>query len=141
MTSADDLASWRQTPAQGDLPDITVERLRRHFSLTYKLGEAQVDFMIKSSAQSLLAVFETARQIFEKDFPDHADLVRMSHSLKGLLLNMGEPEWADIARSMEFAAKAGESHDYSLPVKAVRKAALAVMEYGQASSSTEKNIR
>ena len=141
MTSADDLEPWLQTPAQGDLPEITVERLRRHFSLTYKLGEEQVDFMIKSSAQSLLAVFETARQIFEKDAPDQAALVRMSHSLKGLLLNMGEPGWADIARSMEFAARAGEAHDYSLPVKAVHKAALAVMEYGQASSSAEKTVR
>jgi hypothetical protein len=131
MENADGLNSWRQIPEDGDLPDITVERLRRHFSQTYRLSEEQTDFMIKSSAQSLQAVFESARQIFESEVPDQAALIRMSHSLKGLLLNMGEPGWADIARSMEFAAKAGESRDYSVPVKAVRKATSAVMEYAQ----------
>lgn len=130
MDNTDALQPWRLSSEDLDLTDVTVERLRRHFSQTYKLNEEQVDFMVQSSAQSLRAVFESVQQILTGDELQQAALIRMAHSLKGLLLNMGEPGWADIARAVEFAARAGESRDYSVPLGRIRTATLAIVEFG-----------
>lgn len=131
MAKTEILKLWRQSSDDLDLTEVTVERLRRHFSQTYKLNEDQVEFMVKSSAQSLRTVFESAQQILAGDDSQQAALAKMAHSLKGLLLNMGEQGWADIARAVEFAAKAGESRDYSAPLEEIRTATLAIVEYGQ----------
>ncbi len=131
MDNTEILKLWRQSSDDLDLTEVTVERLRRHFSQTYKLNEDQVEFMVKSSAESLRTVFESAERILAGDESQQAALARMAHSLKGLLLNMGEPGWADIARAIEFAAKAGESRDYSVPLEEIRTATSEIVEYGQ----------
>lgn len=131
MGNSDGLKFWRQSSDDLDLTDVTVERLRRHFSQTYKLNEDQVEFMVKSSAQSLRTVFESVQQILTGDVASQqAALIKTAHSLKGLLLNMGEPGWADVARAVEFAAKAGESRDYFFPLEKIRSATSAIVEYG-----------
>lgn len=128
MDAVKTLKSWRQVAFDIELTPVSVDRLRRHFSQTYKLSDEQVEFMVRSAARSLQTTFDSVDQI-PAGGDSGADLVRVAHNLKGQLLNMGEMGWADIARMVEFAAKAKEDLDYALPFQAIREAMSAIMEY------------
>lgn len=128
MDTVKPLMSWRQVAVDLQLTPVSVDRLRRHFSQTYKLSDEQVEFMVRSAARSLQTTFDSVDQI-PAGGDSGAVLVRVAHSLKGQLLNMGEAGWAEIARMVEFAAKAKEDHDYALPLQAIREAMSAIMEY------------
>ena len=92
-------------------PPVTLARLRNHFSVTYQLDPQQVELMVSSSRRSLEKIFHEACIALQMD--DQAGkMVAVCHSLKGLLLNMGEPGWANMARELEAAARKGESLDY-----------------------------
>jgi HPt (histidine-containing phosphotransfer) domain-containing protein len=84
--------------------------------------------MVRSAARSLQTTFDSVDQILAGG-DSGAALARVAHNLKGQLLNMGETGWADIARMVEFAAKAEEVHDYAPPLQAIREAMSAIMEY------------
>jgi len=68
--------------------------------------------MVRSAARSLQTTFDSVDQILAGGDSGAAQ-ARVAHNLKGQLLNMGETGWADIARMVEFAAKAEEDHDYA----------------------------
>lgn len=97
---------------QDNLPaPIKIENLRSHFRNTYGLTEEQIEKMLISSAKSLATTLSKLYDSLEKE-EDLPELNRLGHSLKGLLLNMGEQEWAAIARHLEKSAAAGEPENY-----------------------------
>jgi hypothetical protein len=98
---------------------VTIENLREHFRTTYKLNEEQIDLMVVSSARSLQTAFLAADDIFGSE--DVCEkMAAIAHSLKGLLLNMGQFEWAGFAREIERAAKASEKCDYKEMIRRLR---------------------
>jgi hypothetical protein len=98
---------------------VTIKRLREHFQATYNFNEEQIDLMVVSSAKSIQAAFlaidETADQkgLCEK-------IAVIAHGLKGLLLNMGQTEWAGYVRDIEHTAKAGRNHECTEMVHRLR---------------------
>lgn len=97
---------------QDNLPaPIKIENLRSHFRNTYGLTEEQIEKMLISSAKSLATTLGQLYDSLEQK-ENLAELTRLGHNLKGVLLNMGEQEWADIARRLEKSAAAGEPQNY-----------------------------
>lgn len=101
-------------------PSLSEEKLRTHFRDVYRLEEDQVDQMIISSAKSLHTSL-TALILAVEQGPVYEDVKRLGHSIKGLLLNMGEPEWAEFAREIEKAASSCADEDYVELVDTLRK--------------------
>lgn len=95
----------RQLPAK-----VNLETLRAHFKLTYNLTDDQIDVMLEASAKSLTTSFSTLYTALETN--DLEQVFRTAHSVKGLLLNLGEKEWAALARQLELAASKGEERGY-----------------------------
>jgi HPt (histidine-containing phosphotransfer) domain-containing protein len=98
---------------------IKVETLRQHFRTVYKLNEEQINLMIASSSRSLRSAFQSFDEISD-DEDIYKKIMMISHSIKGLLLNMGQPEWAECAKEIEDAAKMGEDRDYKEMVQRLR---------------------
>ncbi|SHO42947.1 Hpt domain-containing protein [Desulfopila aestuarii] len=109
---------------------VTIAGLRNHFHSTYQLGEKQVELMVNSSRKSLDKILAEARTALQSDNVP-AEMVNIGHSLKGLLLNMGEPEWAEIARDLEKSARAGEVRDYSALVALLTEGMATVLAYDE----------
>ena len=108
---------------QDSLPaPIEIENLRSHFRNTYGLTEAQIEKMLVSSARSLSTTLDQLYNSLEKE-ENLADITHLGHNLKGVLLNMGELEWADIARRLEKSAAAGESENYREIARSIGKGA------------------
>ena len=100
-------------------PQATVEELRRHFRTAYKLKEEQIDLMITSSAGSLRSIFLEVDGLPENESLNEK-IAALAHTVKGLLLNMGQVEWAEYAKEIEYTAKAGEEKDYKSMMKTLR---------------------
>lgn len=108
---------------------VCLKRLRDHFRQVYKLDEDQVEFMLKSASQSLQKCFASADQALASDDLCSA-LAPVAHSLNGLLLNLGEGDWAALARNIEQAATAGRTYEYAEAVDSMRQGVSAVVDYG-----------
>ncbi len=103
------------------IPSVKVANLRQHFKETYRLADTQVDQMIESSGRSLRVTFEAAEDVLSGSGSDFFEkLGRHAHSMKGLLLNMGESEWAALAREIELAALQGREIDYRGKIEELR---------------------
>jgi hypothetical protein len=98
---------------------VTIESLREHFRTTYKLNEEQIDLMVVSSARSLQTAFLATDEIREGE-DVCVKMAAIAHSLKGLLLNMGQHEWAAYAAEIEKIANAGQDHDYKTMIQNLR---------------------
>ena len=79
---------------------VTLLKLRSHFRKVYGLNLTQTELMLESSCLSLVQVFENAKEVLNKANSSE-QLGPVMHGLKGLLLNMGESEWAAVARDVE----------------------------------------
>lgn len=119
-------------------PPVTISVLREHFRTTYKLDEAQVELMITSSKQSLDVTLSAAREALQHE-KSCGDLARVSHNLKGLLMNMGEDGWAQLARNMEKAAKAGEEIDYAGIIDRLYAGVAEITEYSPPRCRTSRD--
>lgn len=104
---------------KSNISPIKVENLRKHFKKTYKLVDDQIEVMIESSARSLRATFLAAENTLG-DQESYDDIARHAHSMKGLLLNMGEAEWAARAREIELAALEKKNIDYRRRMAEIR---------------------
>lgn len=100
-------------------PKVRADVLRDHFRSTYKLADDQIDIMLASSAKSLTTSFSALFTALEKN-EGHDQIFRLAHSIKGLLLNMGEAQWAELAREIELAASDSEVRDYLSMVKKIQ---------------------
>ena len=98
---------------------VTIKILREHFRTAYNFNDVQIDLMVVSSARSIQAAFLAFDMILDGE-DVHEKLVVIAHGLKGLLLNMGQDEWAGYVREMENAASAGEDHDYKEMMQRLR---------------------
>jgi len=117
------------TPLPHPAP-VTIAGLKKHFHTTYQLGENQVELMVNSSRKSLDKILTEARTALHSDnIP--VEMVNVGHSLKGLLLNMGEPEWAEVARELEKSARAGEVRDYAALVALLTEGLATVLAYDE----------
>lgn len=110
-------------------PPVTIAGLRQHFRVTYQLGDEQVELMVRSSRKSLDKILDEAEKALQSG-DICARLGGVGHSLKGLLLNMGEPRWADLARDLEKSAKAGKMRDYAAIIDILTEGMAAVITYG-----------
>ena len=126
MSINDTMTPWQVMFEQPPPLPLNLETLRQHFRNVYKLKDEQVEFMIKSASQSLQTALASAEQALAGD-DFCAALVPVAHSLKGLFLNMGEGEWASLARAMEQAARAGEQHEYTVVVQKMRQGGAVIM--------------
>jgi HPt (histidine-containing phosphotransfer) domain-containing protein len=106
----------------------SLERLRNHFRQVYKLNEDQVEFMLRSASQSLRTTFASAKQALASDDLCSA-LAPVAHCLKGLLLNLGEGEWAALARIIEKAAEAEQPYEYADVVNEMCEGLSVVADY------------
>ncbi len=96
------------------LPPIPVSlgNLQRHFKEKYGFSPSQTEIMVESSAMSLVQVFENAFEALKQEnLKEH--LAPVFHGLKGLLLNMGEDDWAAFAREVEQKLEQGVGADYN----------------------------
>lgn len=98
---------------------VTIENLREHFRITYRLNEEQVDLMVVSSARSLQTVFLAVDEIRGSE-ELCTKITAIAHSLKGLLLNMGQHDWASYAAEIENAANTGKDCDYKIMIDDLR---------------------
>lgn len=113
-------------------PPVTITGLQNHFRSTYQLGDEQVVLMINSSRKSLDKILAEARQALQAD-DICAELVNIGHSLKGLLLNMGEPEWAEVARALEKSARDRDILDYDAIIRQMTVGMAIVLAYDDAA--------
>jgi len=106
-----------------------VESLKNHFKSAYMLSDAQVDLMVESSIESLKSTFALLQKAMEKD-NNFKEINVQSHRLKGVLLNMGENDWAEIARQMEKSASRKEYKQYSSIVENLQKGMANILSFG-----------
>lgn len=106
---------------------ITKERLRKHFREVYKLADDQIDVMLKSSAHSLSSFFSRFQDTLKKE-DNLEDISKIGHGLKGLLLNLGEKEWADLAREIELSAAEGKRKNYLHLIDIIYKGVEEIMD-------------
>ena len=130
MNRASSVTPSGQTESGPAPPPVSLERLRTHFRQVYKLNEDQVECMLRSASQSLRTTFVSAQQALASDDLCSA-LAPVAHGLKGLLLNLGEGEWAALARIIEKAAKAEQPYEYVDVVNNMREGLSAVADYSQ----------
>lgn len=74
-------------------------------------------------------IFSDAGEALQAEDP-RVRLGNIGHSLKGLLLNMGEQQWAEVARDLELSAKTGEERDFPAFIAILSTGMAAVMTYG-----------
>jgi HPt (histidine-containing phosphotransfer) domain-containing protein len=97
------------------IPPVNISTLRNHFRTTYQLKEDQVELMVQSSQKSLEVTLAAALDALQAD--DVCEqLVKTLHNLKGVLLNMGEQRWAELARDVEISARNNEDNDYAVAI-------------------------
>lgn len=113
---------------QAPLP-VTLAKLRRHFRDKYLLTDPQVELMVASSSKSLEQSFGNLAEAISSEDLSVDRLKAIYHGLKGVLLNMGEPEWAAYIREIEQKVLAGETLNHSLIVKVLRDGMVEVLTY------------
>jgi HPt (histidine-containing phosphotransfer) domain-containing protein len=108
------------TREKGQWPSpIEPSNLRVHFATIYRLDTNQVEIMLKSSAKSLETTLTELQKAIDGN-NGYREIARLGHSLKGVLLNMGELEWAELARRIEKSAGAEEQENYRDIVGGIR---------------------
>ena len=108
---------------------LVISKLRNHFRQTYMLNEAQVETMLMSSSKSLEQALSSAEEILKEKEPAHG-MVGFFHGLKGLLLNMGEAEWASYTKVVEDRLAVGERIDYARVLGVIEKGLADILSYG-----------
>lgn len=108
-------------------PPVDLTSLRSHFKTAYKLRDDQVELMIESTQRSLCSSLEAARKLVGSD--QNEDFHHVGHTLKGLFLNMGLPEWAAWAKQLELASSEGEKRRCAEIVEIIQQGFKAVQEY------------
>lgn len=120
----------QQLPRKYPLP-INTQALKAHFADKYQFNEEQVELMLQSSRESLQAILVRAHHATDGEQLDFEEIARIGHSLKGLFLNLGEAEWAGVAREMEEGAKQKDIDNYLEMVEGIRQGVLEILHYGE----------
>ncbi|MGL1903578.1 MAG: Hpt domain-containing protein [Fibrobacterales bacterium] len=81
------------------LEPVLPESIRVHLADVYGLPEENIDMMLEATKKSITENLELAeKSLLEKN---SETFVRVSHSMKGALLNLGQEGWAEVASQME----------------------------------------
>lgn len=107
---------------------VVISRLTRYFEKTYQLGTGQAEQMVDSSRRSLEKILAHTGVALQSDDAG-GEMVKIGHSLKGVLLIMGEGEWADVARDLERSARQGECRNYARILAGLAEGMAAVLGY------------
>ena len=119
----------QSTPETILLPaPVTLPNLRSHFKEMYGLNLTQTEVMLESSSLSLVQVFESAKEVLSNTNP-REQLGPVMHGLKGLLLNMGENEWAAVARDVEQKLKKEVQCDFNRIVAGMKAGLADILFY------------
>ena len=112
------------------MPDpVSIETLRKHFRDVYSLTDPQVEIMLESSSRSVRQALDEVHPLLSDPELSVASLKPFFHGLKGLLLNMGESEWAEVARSLENMVEEGQLEDPAGVIRVLSSGLQAVGEY------------
>ncbi len=109
------------TPAK-----VNADVLREHFKSNYNLVGDQIDLMLESSSISLKKSLAGLYEALDQE-NNLEELAKLGHNVKGVLLNMGEPEWAEVAKKIELAAAAGKKIDYRNMVEHIHEGVKGVL--------------
>jgi len=85
--------------------------------------------MLESSAKSMEKTLTELQKAVENNH-GCGEISRLGHSLKGVLLNMGELEWAELAKILEKSAEAEEPENYRDIVWGIRSGAEKFLDRG-----------
>jgi len=94
-----------QAVAENTLADI-----RKHLKDMYSFNPDQIESLLLTSAGSIHEGLEMLDQACIRN--NKEDITQAAHKLKGTLTNLGMTHPADLARKMEFSAKADETQAY-----------------------------
>lgn len=100
------------------LAPLCLASVRAYFRRTYQLEDPQIDTLLATAKADLHHHLQMAEAAWEAK--DLAAVAIAAHSIKGVLLNMGETEWSGAAKAIELAAKAGETLDYHSKITSLR---------------------
>ena len=105
---------------------VNLGALKTHFKSNYNLADDQIDLMLESTSKSLNSSLSELYETLEMN-TNFEKLTKLGHRIKGLLLNMGEQEWAAVARELELSASAGKDIDYRGMVERIHKGVESVL--------------
>lgn len=92
---------------QKEQPAVDPAHIRKFMLDKYKLPPENIDMLLKSMGNSLLSELDNAKEAIAKQ--DMETLSRSGHTIKGVLLNAGLDNWADMAfRIQKGNTRAGE---------------------------------
>ncbi len=108
---------------------MEIANLRKHFATSYRFDDAQIEIMLESSLNSLKSTLGKLEEAVAESH-EHTEISRLAHSLKGLLLNMGEHEWAELARHIEKSVKSAEQKELEVIVGEIRRGSQKLLSAG-----------
>lgn len=136
MTTGNNEKAALATDVALPLP-LVLDRLRDHFRRTYILNETQVEAMLVSSSQALKQALASAYEALQGTERE-ARFAFIFHGLKGLLLNMGEAEWAAYTRELEKKLTDKEQVNYAAAVDILEKGMAAILWYAEGVAEQAK---
>lgn len=107
---------------------LVLGKLRDHFRRAYLLNDDQVETMLVSSSRSLRHAIAGAHELLEGTEEKNVFSL-LFHGLKGLLLNMGEAEWAAYTMELENRLMEGEQLDYRAAIKVIEEGLSQILSY------------
>jgi hypothetical protein len=113
---------------------VTLIKLREHFRCKYNLNESQVEIMVVSSSKSLKQGLDHLAAAFSQEQSEE-QLRAIYHGMKGLLLNMGETEWAAYTREIEKKLLLNKKLDHGVIAGIMRNQMVDVLTYCRAMNA------
>ncbi|HIJ89510.1 MAG: PAS domain S-box protein [Desulfobulbaceae bacterium] len=99
-------------PVRAEEGAVSPESVKRHLREKYLLPEANINHLCQIARMTLAEYLgQLAQAAGQGDF---AALIKISHTIKGELLQLGLEQWGELARTIELGAKDGDpTVDYS----------------------------
>ncbi len=94
---------------QANAEPATINAVREHLQSAYNLSPEKIDFLLQTTHLQLAERLEEAEQGLRDKKID--EVIMATHSLVGILGNMGFQDWAKLAKKIEQAAKNDGDHN------------------------------
>jgi len=101
------------------IAENTLAEIRRHLKDMYSFNPSQIESLLSTSAASIHEGLEMLDQACLSN--NKVDITQAAHKLKGTLTNLGMTYPAELAKKMEFSAKANEKQAYGQWLTELRK--------------------
>nr|MBF0223681.1 response regulator [Desulfobulbaceae bacterium] len=97
---------------------VSLSSIRNHLTSKYKFPQSKIDFLVQGIQKPMIKNFADAENALQqKNYPE---LMRAAHTIKGALLGLGIDDWAELALSIEKAAKDEKNIDFRLYLDELR---------------------